>query len=120
VIAGGGTPEAVFAERLGVQMALDYFRWCWDCGCRKSDCDGYRDEEQPRKCCPDCRHRDPSEAPLALVLMPPREQLIALLSLSFGETLAPWGTVCGPGTCTHDTCTAVAVMEGAGWLPTLG
>lgn len=114
------SPAALAAERMGVQMALDYFRWCWECGCRKQDCDGYRREDPPRKCCPDCRHRDPNEPPLSLVLMPPREQMIAMLSLGFGESAAPWQTVCAPGSCTHDTCTAVAVMEGVGWLPALG
>lgn len=120
MIAGAGTPEAVAAERMGLQFALDHFRWCWGCGCDKSDCDSYRDEEQPRTCCPDCRHRDPAEPPLTLVLLPPRAQLIALLSLGFGETGAPWQTVCAAGICTHDTCTAVTVMEMAGWLPSLG
>lgn len=46
-----GTPAAVaYFER-----ALDYWRWCWDCGTDVRTCAKGRPE---RKCCPDCRHRD--------------------------------------------------------------
>jgi hypothetical protein len=33
--------------------ALEYWRWCWDCGTTDRDC-----RALGRPCCPDCRHRD--------------------------------------------------------------
>jgi hypothetical protein len=39
-----------------LMRALDFWRWCWACGARHSDC--MQAAMEGKKCCPDCRHPD--------------------------------------------------------------
>jgi hypothetical protein len=56
----------VMAERAEANSqlaaALNTWRWCWDCAATKQTCDEARMEDPPRKCCPDCRHRNAKDA----------------------------------------------------------
>jgi hypothetical protein len=54
--------------RAELGRAIDFFRWCWDCGSTDSYC---RALGPGRKCCPDCRHRDTGHTVLGRVLAPP-------------------------------------------------
>lgn len=58
-------PPRIADLRVELIRALEFWRWCWDCGTTDRDC---RTEGRP--CCPDCRHRDMGNLALAAILAP--------------------------------------------------
>lgn len=61
----------VMAQRAAVQAelvrAVEHWRWCWDCGARTQDCD----RANGKPCCPDCKHRNPTEARINFLVPDP-------------------------------------------------